>query len=122
MAWRDLATALDQVVVHTFDEGGCSLQPMSGPPPSGTPVGGPIAVPAEFDPAFQDQAIEDGQTLSIQRIVADIHYDDLPTGTVIAVGWQFIVATPSPNAGTYYVDSLEPNNDKTGVRLRLKKS
>jgi hypothetical protein len=117
MAWRDIAAKLDADVVHTFDEGGCSLQPIV----AGSPVGAPIPIPAEFDPAFVDQVIEDGQTVGIQRIIADIDLADLPDSTTIVPSWRFIIAGPNPNAGTYVVDSLETNNDKTGVRLRLKR-
>jgi hypothetical protein len=116
MAWRDIADKMDADVVHTFDEGGCSLQPMA----AGAPGGAAIAIPAEFDPAFVDQTIEDGQTVGIQRIIADVHLADLPANTTIAPSWRFIVAA-GPNAGTYVVDSIETNNDKTGVRLRLKR-
>lgn len=116
MAWRDLATALDRIVIHAFDETGVSLQPMA----AGSPVGAPIAVPADFDPAFVDQTIDNGQVVGIQRIVADIHLGDLPVDTTIVPGWRLIVAG-GPNAGTYVVDAVESNTDKTGVRLRLKR-
>ena len=56
MPWRDLATRLDRVSVHTFDETGCSLQPMSGSSPSGAP----IPLPADFDPAHVDNEIGGG--------------------------------------------------------------
>ncbi len=107
---------MDQISVHTFDEGGVTLQAMV----NGAPSGAPIPVPCDFDPAFVDQAIEDGMTVLMQRIVADIHYGDLPDGTVILPGWRLLIVA-GPNEGTYVVDSLEPNKDKTGVQLRLKR-
>ena len=130
--WRDLATLVDKVVVHTFDETGVTLQPVV----AGVPTGAPIPIPCEFDPAFVDQVVEAGQTVGLQRTVADIHYADLPPGGVlrsdgsvaladgrfVAPGCRLLVAAPSPNVGTYVIDSMEPNGDKTGVRLRLKRS
>jgi hypothetical protein len=119
MAWRDLAADLDAEVVHTFDETGVTLQKMA----AGQPSGAPIAVPAEFDAAYIDQSLgPDGVYISTTRPVAWLHYADLPAGVAVAIGDRLIAAAPSPNAGTYTVDSLEPNSDKTGVMLRLKVS
>ena len=119
MAWRDLADELDGQVVSTFDELGVSLQKMA----AGQPSGDPVPVPAEFDAAYVDQSLgSDGVLVSTTRPVAWLHYADLPAGIVVAVGDRLVVAAPSPNAGTYTVDSLEPNSDVTGVMLRLKVS
>jgi len=115
MTWRDLATKLDEVVVHAFAEGGISLQKMA----SGAPQGDPIPVPAEFDSAYVDQSIQDGMTVSTTRPAAWIHYADLPDGVEIAQNDRLVVAA-GPNAGTWSIDSLEPNSDNTGVMLRLK--
>ncbi len=119
MAWRDLATAMDAVVVHTFDETGVSLQKMGA---GGVTVGLPIPIPAEFDSAYVDETVgSDGMVVSTTRPAAWLHYGDLPAGTVVAAGDRIVVAG-GPNAGTYTVDSLEPNSDNTGVMLRLKVS
>jgi hypothetical protein len=121
MSWRDLADKLDQVTVATFDEGGVTLQKMA----AGVPSGAPIPLPAEFDAAFVEQSVEDGLTVATTRPAAWIHYADLEAaspGTVVVAGDRLIVAAPSPNAGTYSIDSIEPNSDRTGAMLRLKVS
>lgn len=118
MAWRDLAEKLDREVVHAFDEGGVQLQPMLA---NGQTDGDPFDIPAEFDRAYVDQALQDGLAVSTTRPVAWIHYADLPPGKVIQPSWRLVVLT-GPNAGTYSIDSLEPNNDATGTMLRLKRA
>ena len=116
MTWRDLADKLDEVVVHAFDEGGISLQKMA----NGAPQGDPIPLPAEFDSAYVDQSIQDGMTVSTTRPAAWLHYADLvAAGTTVAVNDRLVIAS-GPNAGTWSIDSLEPNSDNTGVMLRLK--
>jgi hypothetical protein len=118
MTWRYLADRLDGVTVSTFDEGGVSLQKMA----AGVTAGVPIPLPVEFDAAYVDQSVQDGLVVSTTRPAAWIHYADLPAGVVLAPGDQLLVAAPSPNVGTYVVDSIEPNSDRTGAMLRLKVS
>jgi hypothetical protein len=88
----------------------------------GQPQGNPVAIPAEFDSAYVDQSLSDGVVVSTTRTAAWLHYGDLPAGVMPAPGDRLIVAAPSPDAGTYTIDSLEPNSDNTGVMLRLKVS
>lgn len=118
MTWRAIADRLDADVVHTFDEGGVQLQKMA----AGAPQGAPIPIPAEFDGAYVDQSIQDGQLVSTTRPMAWLHYDDLTAaGTAVAVADRLVLTT-GPNAGTYTVDSLEPNSDNTGATVRLRRS
>ncbi len=116
--WRDLANLVDGEVVSAFDETGVELQKMA----NGVAQGAPIPLPCEFEPAYVDERLVDGQVVSTTRPAAWLHNDDLAkAATTVAVNDRLIL-TIGPSAGTYTVDSLEPNNDRTGVMLRLKVS
>lgn len=118
-SWHDLADRLDQVVVHTFDNTGVTLQKMA----AGAPSGAPIPIAAEFDSAYVDESVgSDGMVVSTTRPAAWIHYADLPAGVTVEPNDRIVILAPAPNADTYIVDSLVPNGDNTGVMLRLKKS
>ncbi len=118
MAWRDLADRLDGTVVHAFDETGVQLQKMA----NGVAQGAPIPIPAEFDAAYVDQALQDGEMVSTTRPAAWVHTADLTAlGTTVAVNDRLVLTT-GPNARTYVVDSIEHNSDQTGAMLRLKVS
>jgi hypothetical protein len=116
MAWRDLADQLDQASVETFDYGGVSLQKMA----AGVPVGDPIPLPAEFDGAFVTLDMGDGTQASTVGTAVMIHYGHLPDGITLAVNDRFILAD-GPAAGTYVIDDLQPNDDRTGAAVKLKR-
>ncbi len=116
MAWRDLADDLDAATVTTFDYGNVSLQKMA----AGVVSGDPIPLPAEFDGAFVTLDMGDGTQASTVGTALVIHYGHLPDGIMLEVKDRFILAD-GPAAGVYVIDDLQPNEDRTGATVRLKR-
>lgn len=115
MAWRDLVEKLDAKVVATFDYGDVSFQKMNGT----DPVGDPVPLPAEFEGAFVSIDTNDGGQASTVGPALTVHYADLGDRQV-APGDRFILATGRA-AGTYVVDDVQPNDDRTGALVKLKR-
>jgi hypothetical protein len=116
MAWRDLAEQLDQAVVHTFDYGGVSFQKMAG----AVLVGAAVPLPAEYEANFVSLDVQDGNQVSTLGPALTVHYADFPAGVMPAIGDRFILASGRA-AGTYVVDDEQPNDDRTGSVIKLKK-
>lgn len=116
-AWRDLADRLDRLVVETFDHGDVRLQKML----NGVPSGPSIALPAEFDGAFQSIRVADGVEATTVGPVVTIHYGHLPAGTFVELDDRILIDA-GPAAGTYVVTDLQPNGDHTGAVVHLRKA
>lgn len=112
--WRDLAAALDRVVVRTFDFGGILFQKMA----NDAAVGAPVAIPAEFDGAFRELQVRDGIEAPTMQPVAWVHFADFPAGTVPEEDDRLIVPA-GPFADTYAIAQVETDSDGTGATLRL---
>jgi hypothetical protein len=117
MAWRDLADELDRLVVETFDYGGVTLQKVDA---AGQPAGDPIPLPAEFESGFVRVDTGDGTEAVSTGPALTFHYGHLADGVEVAERDRFIVSSGKA-AGTYVVDLLEPNADRTGATARLKR-
>lgn len=115
MAWRDLAENLDATVVRTFDYGGVSFQKMNG----NAPVGAPLPLPAEFEGAFVSIDTGDGTQASTVGPALTVHYADL--GELAPERGDHFILASGRAAGTYVVDDVEPNDDRTGAVLKLKR-
>jgi len=113
--WRDLAERVDATVVKTFDYGDVTFQKMNG----NAAVGAPVALPAEFEGAFVSIDTGDGTQASTVGPALTIHYADLGDAQV-AVGDRFILGSGRA-AGTYVVDDVQPNDDRTGALVKLKR-
>jgi hypothetical protein len=116
MAWRDLAEQLDQAVVRTFDYGDVSFQKMNG----AELVGDPVPLPAEYEAAFVSLDVQDGNQVSTLGPALTVHYADFLPGVSPAIGDRFVLASGRA-AGTYEVDDEQPNDDRTGAVIKLKK-
>lgn len=117
MAWRDLAAQVDKIAVRTFDYGGILFQKMDA---AGAPLDDPIGIPADFDGAFKEFAVEAGEQASTMQPVALVHFADFPHG-VMPEEDDRLTVTGGPHAATYVVASVEINDDGSGGMLRLVK-
>lgn len=117
MAWRELAAQVDKIAVRTFDYGGILFQKMDA---AGAPLGDPFGIPADFDGAFKEFAVEAGEQATTMQPVALVHFADFPPGVMPEEDDRLIV-TGGPHAATYVVASIEINDDGSGGMLRLVK-
>lgn len=117
MSWRDLAARVDQIAVRTFDYGGILFQKMDA---EGVPLGEPVGIPADFDGAFKEFAVEAGEQAATMQPAALVHFADFPPGVMPEEDDRLIVAG-GPHAATYVVASVEVNDDGSGGMLRLVK-
>ncbi|MCW5737361.1 MAG: hypothetical protein KIS73_24765 [Enhydrobacter sp.] len=115
MPWRDAAAALDRATVRAFDYGDVFFQRIL----AGAPAGAPFALPAEYDGAFLSLS-DEGVVGGTRKPSFIVHYGDFPGGILPKSGDRVIVATGAA-AGTYEVDHLEENGDRTGAVLIVRK-
>jgi hypothetical protein len=115
MAWRDLADQLDKVVVTTFDYGDITFQKVA----SGVPSGEPVPVPAEYIANAISIDVQDGNQVSSLSPAVTFRLVDLGNLTC-EVGDRFILASGAA-AGTYEVDDVQPDDDRTGATAKLKR-
>lgn len=115
MAWRDAAAALDRATVRAFDHGDVFFQKIL----VGAAVGAPLPIPAEYDGAFLSLG-DEGVVGGTRKPAFTVHYGDFPEGVRPKSGDRVIVASGEA-AGTYEVDHLEENGDRTGAVLIVRK-
>lgn len=118
MAWRDEADSLDREAVRAFDYGDVTFQKMND---AGAAVGDPIPVPADFSSPFLEQGGGDRVEAATRSLAIAVHRGDFPDGVWVAAGDRFILATGNA-AGTYVIDTVEDNEDRTGAMVRLRKT
>lgn len=116
MAWRDLAAGLQQASVRAFDYGDVSFQKRDGT----SNVGDPVPIPADYAASFLELGGGDKPNAVTRSPVVDVDFGVFPEGVRPEQG-DLIVVASGEAAGTYEIDTAEPNDDRTGAVLHLRK-
>lgn len=119
MAWRDRAARVDRSAARAFDYGDVYFQKVAG-------LDDPaerFKVPADFDGAFVEAGSErvEGATRSPSVTVHFGDFEKQQPGLRPEEDDRFIL-DEGEAAGTYVVDSVEENGDRTGATCRLRKA